>query len=176
VETAISLGKSAGRIVDVGSGSGAIAVTLNLELSAGVWATDISGAALAVASLNARRLGARVDFVLCDAMSAIASRSIDLVVSNPPYVALGEEAGLQREVREHEPRVALFAGETGMEIYQRIVADAERVLRPGGRLIVELGFKACEPVCRMLGPKWEDIQVVPDLAGIPRVLSVRLRN
>jgi release factor glutamine methyltransferase len=175
VETALALGTQPGRVVDVGCGSGAIAVSLQLEMKAQVWATDISQAALAVAAENARRLSAPVRLVACDLTSALAGDSVDLVVSNPPYVALGDGDGLQREVRDFEPRVALFAGQTGVEIYERLVADAERVLRPGGSLVVELGFRACDPVRQMLGPQWEDVRIVPDLAGIPRVLAARLR-
>ncbi len=109
VETALAV-TGGGTILDVGCGSGAIAVTLSLELGRPVWATDISVAALAVAAENARRLGAQVRFLACDATAAIGNGRLDLVVSNPPYVPLEEEAGLQREIRDYEPRVALFAG------------------------------------------------------------------
>jgi release factor glutamine methyltransferase len=160
--------------VDIGCGSGAIAVTLSLEMRAEVVATDISMAALAVAAKNAKKLNARVEFVACDLASAFAPASLDLVVSNPPYVALADAPGLQREVRDYEPHVALFAGETGLEIYARLVQEAERVLRPGGALVLELGFQSSEPVRAMLGPLWQDVQVLPDLAGIPRVLSAKL--
>jgi release factor glutamine methyltransferase len=162
------------RIVDVGCGSGAIAVTLSLEMNVEVVATDISVAALAVAAKNAKKLNARVEFVACDLAAAFAPGSLDLVVSNPPYVALADAPGLQREVRDHEPHVALFAGETGLEIYARLVKEAERVLRPGGALVMELGFNTSEPVRAMLGPRWRDVQILPDLAGIPRVLVARL--
>ncbi len=175
VEAALALGDGARRIVDVGCGSGAIAVTLSLEMQAEAWGTDISAAALAVAAANARRLGAPVQFVACDLASAFGPRTMDLVVSNPPYVALSEGPGLQREVRDYEPKVALFAGETGLEIYARLATEAERVLRRGGALVVELGFKTCERVHAMLGPLWQDVQIVPDLAGIPRVLTARLQ-
>jgi release factor glutamine methyltransferase len=165
---------SARAIVDIGCGSGAIAVTLSLEMHADVLATDISVAALAVAAKNAKTLNAPVEFVACDLATALAPASMDLVVSNPPYVALADAPGLQREVRDHEPHVALFAGETGLEIYARLVKEAERVLRPGGALVMELGFKTSEPVRAMLGPLWQDVQILPDLAGIPRVLLARL--
>ena len=174
VETALRLAPDARSLVDVGCGSGAIAVTLALEMKAEVWATDISAAAIGVARENAARLGAGVGFVVCDALSAIADRSLDLIVSNPPYVAFGEAAGLQREVRDFEPHVALFAGETGLEVYEKLAVDGARVLRPGGRLIVELGYKSLEGVRQLLGPAWCDVEVVPDLAGIPRVLAARL--
>jgi release factor glutamine methyltransferase len=173
VETALAAGRGARRILDAGTGSGAIAVTLKLETQAEVCGTDISAAALVVAAQNARCLGAHLDFVRCDLTSAIAGGSVDMVVSNPPYVPLGERAGLQREVRDHEPEVALFAGPTGFEIYARLVADAERVLRSGGWLILELGYNSRDRVLAMLGPRWRDVRVAPDLAGIPRVLAAR---
>ena len=159
-------------LLDVGTGSGALAVTLQLETGAEVWATDISTAALGVARENARRLGARVHFAACDLMDAIAAATMDLVVSNPPYVPLGEREGLQREVRDWEPHVALFAGESGFDLYDRIVADAARVLRPGGRLILELGFGSLHHVTALLSG-WDDLRIEPDLAGIPRVAAAK---
>jgi len=176
VETALEVSRGARRILDAGSGSGAIAITLQLETHAMVCGTDISSAALAVAAENARKLGARVGLVCCDLMSAIAASSMDLVVSNPPYVPEAERASLQREVRDHEPDLALFAGPTGFEIYERLVADAERVLRPGGWLVLELGYKSRERVLEMFGSCWRDVRVVPDLAGIPRVLAARMEG
>ena len=174
VEVALRLGRSPGlpRILDIGAGSGALAVTLQLETGGEAWATDISPAAAAVAAANARRLGARVSVVACDLMEAIAPASMDLIVSNPPYVPLTQREGLQREVRDWEPHVALFAGETGFEIYRRIVADAPRVLRPGGWLVLELGFGSCDTVSGLLSG-WKDLRIEPDLAGIPRVIAAR---
>jgi release factor glutamine methyltransferase len=97
---------------------------------------------------------------------------MDLIVSNPPYVPLGQREGLQREVRDFEPHVALFGGVTGFELYERIVAGAERVLRPGGRLVMELGFGSRERVAAMVAG-WDEVVIEPDLAGIPRVISAR---
>jgi release factor glutamine methyltransferase len=159
-------------MVDVGTGSGALAVTLQLETGATAFATDISPAAASVAAANAARLGARVEFVVCDVLSGIAERSMDLIVSNPPYVPESSRQGLQREVRDWEPQVALFAGESGFELYERIVADAPRVLRPGGWLIMELGFGSLDHVSALLH-EWDDVRVDPDLAGIPRVIAGR---
>ncbi|PYT31387.1 MAG: peptide chain release factor N(5)-glutamine methyltransferase [Acidobacteria bacterium] len=176
VETALDVGRGARRIVDTGCGSGAIAITLQLETGALVAGTDISEAALTVAAENGRRLGARIEWVQCDLTSAIAGASVDMIVSNPPYVPLGDRAGLQREVRDYEPDVALFAGPTGFEIYEKLVADAERVLRPGGWLVLELGYTSRDRVTAMLGAGWRDVRVVPDLAGIPRVLAGRLEH
>jgi release factor glutamine methyltransferase len=174
VETALRLAGGASRILDVGCGSGNLAVTLRLEIGATTWASDISTAALDVAAGNALRLGAPVSFAACDLMSAFGSRSMDLIVSNPPYVPLSEAAGLQREVRDWEPHQALFAGPTGFEIYERLVYDAARVLRPGGWLMMELGFSSREGVAAMLSGHWREVEWVPDLAGIPRVLAAAL--
>jgi release factor glutamine methyltransferase len=160
------------RVLDVGTGSGALAVTLQLETGAQAWATDISPAAAAVAAGNALRLGAPVNVAICDLMEAIAAGAMDLIVSNPPYVPIAQRQGLQREVRDWEPHVALFAGETGFEIYDRIVADAPRVLRPGGWLVMELGFGSRDYVANLLGG-WRDVRIEPDLAGIPRVIAAR---
>src|SRR5450432_1561789 len=161
------------RILDVGTGSGALAVTLQLETGAEAWATDISGAAAAVAAGNAAQLGARVEVVVCDLMEAIAAGSVELIVSNPPYVPEAQREGLQREVRDWEPPVALFAGASGFALYDRIAADAPRVLRPGGWLIMELGFGSLDHVRGLLAG-WADLRIAPDLAGIPRVIAARV--
>jgi release factor glutamine methyltransferase len=175
VEVALDLARGARSVLDIGTGSGALAVTLQLEMGAETWATDISAAALRVASRNAESLGARVQFVACDLMEAIGGASMELIVSNPPYVPFTDREGLQREVRDFEPHVALFGGLTGFELYDRIAADARRVLRPGGWLVMELGFTSLNHVQALLA-EWADVRVVPDLAGIPRVIAARARS
>jgi release factor glutamine methyltransferase len=172
VEVALEVARGARRLLDIGTGSGALAVTLCLEMGAETWATEISPAAARVAAGNAARLDAPVHFVVCDLMEAIAEGTMDLIVSNPPYVPVAQREGLQREVRDFEPHVALFAGETGFELYERIVAGAPRVLKPGGWLIVELGFTSLDYVQALLSG-WDEWRVVPDLAGIPRVIAAR---
>ncbi|MBS1829236.1 MAG: peptide chain release factor N(5)-glutamine methyltransferase [Acidobacteria bacterium] len=176
VETALRLAPGARRIVDVGCGSGAIAVSLALEIAGSqVAACDISLDALRVAERNAASNGAHVAFVQCDLLSAVASGSMDLVASNPPYVPEGDEANLQREIREHEPAVALYGGPTGNEIYARLIPQAERVLRPGGWLILEMGWRSLDVVKAMFGEGWHNVEDVADLAGIPRVLAAQRR-
>jgi len=173
VEAALKIIRPDNTVVDVGTGSGAIAVTLAIETGALVIATDISEAAVRVAAANARRLSTCVRFVTSDLASTLRHRSVDVLVSNPPYVPSTDQSGLQREVRDFEPHVALFGGPTGLEIYERLIVDARRVLRPRGWLFVELGYNSVEPVQNMLGAKWSDIAIQHDLAGLPRVLAAR---
>jgi release factor glutamine methyltransferase len=174
VEIAIQRLTRGSRIVDAGCGSGAIAVSVALELNSPVVACDISRAALEVARHNAKALGASVDFLAADLLSPFAARSFDAVLSNPPYVPLHAREGLQREVRDFEPEVALFGGPTGNEIYARLVVEAARVLKPGGLLMVELGFGSLDAVLGMTQTGWQDVTVAGDLAGLPRVLTARL--
>ncbi|HEX3875449.1 MAG TPA: peptide chain release factor N(5)-glutamine methyltransferase [Bryobacteraceae bacterium] len=174
-EAAIELARihSAQSILDIGTGSGALAVTLALETRAPVVAaTDLSPAAAAIAKKNASSLNAAVSFAVCDLASAIADHSVDLIVSNPPYVPLSQRHSLQREVRDWEPELALFGGERGFDLYERIILDAPRVLRPGGWLVLELGF-GCEPHVSSLLSHWREVRIQPDLAGIPRVAIAR---
>jgi release factor glutamine methyltransferase len=171
VEAAIARIKPADLVVDVGTGSGSIAITLALETKARVIATDISAAALAVA--RNQQFPAGVHFLLCNLVDAFRDHSIDVLVSNPPYVPRTDQPALQREVRDYEPHVALFAGSTGLEIYERLIADAACVLRPGGWLLLELGYNSLDPVRAMLERGWSEITVIPDLAGFPRVLAAR---
>lgn len=159
--------------IDIGCGSGAIGITWRCETGAPTAATDISAAAAAVARENARRLRADVRFAVCDLASAFAARSFDLVLANPPYIPDPEGPTLQREVRDHEPAVALFGGPTGVEIYARLIADAARVLRPGGWIVMEIGYRAQDRVLALLGSAWTDTRVDHDLAGWPRVVSAR---
>jgi release factor glutamine methyltransferase len=167
------------RIADVGTGSGCIAIALAHELhNAHITATDISTPALEVARRNGIRHGVttRVDFVECNLLDALLhqSRLFHAIVSNPPYIARREAATLPREVREHEPEAALFAGETGTEIYAPLIAQAGTLLKPGGILVLELGYNSAEHVSRLLNtPEWSDFTLTNDLAGIKRVASAR---
>ena len=161
------------RVLDIGAGSGILAVTLALETSARVCATDLSDPALRIAQANAVRLKAPVEFVMCDLGSAFSDAAFDLIVSNPPYIPSADLATLQREVREWEPRAALDGGPDGLAVYRRLIPDAARLLRPGGWLILEIGATQAESVPGLLGPGWRGCSVTPDLAGLPRVVKAQ---
>jgi release factor glutamine methyltransferase len=162
------------RIVDVGSGSGCIALALAKELPhAEIHATDISPDALEIARANAARhqLERRVHFHQADLLEALKG-AFDFVVSNPPYVGESEEDQVQLEVRKFEPRSAVFAGPRGTEVISRLLPQAYKALRPGGWLIMEISGTIADDV-RKLSESWDDVQIKPDLQSIPRVVLAR---
>jgi release factor glutamine methyltransferase len=168
------------RIVDVGTGSGCIALALASELPrALLFGVDLSRTALVVASTNAVRLGMpdRVKFMESDLLARFLDDdflgTFDLVVSNPPYVAADEMDKVQREVREFEPRLALGALESNDEIYRRLFPQALQALKPAGYVVVEIGYNMRDAVVALLGPEWSEVEVRSDLRGIPRVVSAR---
>jgi release factor glutamine methyltransferase len=166
------------RIVDVGTGSGAIAIALAKELPAAeIHATDISSEALEVARANAARhdLTSRVEFHQADLLSGFSPASFDFVVSNPPYVGDSEEESVQLEVRKFEPRKAVFAGPAGVEVIERLIPQAQTVLRPGGWLVFEISGTIADSV-RSLLTDWEDVGIRNDLQGIARVAIARKTN
>ncbi len=186
-------------IADVGTGSGCIAVALASELpQAKIYALDRSTAALDVARRNAKRHGveARISFLLSDLLNCSGEALTDLglgplplgrgsdlhswqplpplqmIVSNPPYVGERDLGSIQREVREFEPREALFAGESGDEVYSRLIPQAAESMQAGGYLVLELGYDSAEAVRRLLAlPEWDAVRWLPDLAGIARVVT-----
>ena len=161
-------------VIDVGTGSGAIAVTLALASKAKVYACDLSTEALQVAQANAAKLSAKVEFLRSDLLGGIRANSMDMVVSNPPYIPLVEKDTLATEVRDHEPHMALFGGEDGLEVYRRLIAEAADILKPGGHLLMELAYNGAPGVERILEfCIWQGIEIIPDLAGHPRVISAR---
>jgi len=158
-------------IVDVGTGSGAIALALAKELpSAEIHATDISSAALEVARVNAARheLSSRIKFHQADLLAGLPPGAFDLVVSNPPYVGESEEDHVQLEVRKFEPRGAVFAGPTGLEIIERLIPQAQKALRPGGWLVFEISGTIADRIRDLLAG-WDEVAIKNDLQGIPRV-------
>lgn len=163
------------RIVDVGAGSGAIALALAKQLpTAEIHATDISPDALEVARANAARheLTSRVEFHLADLLAGFRPASLDFVVSNPPYVGDSEEDSVQLEVRKFEPRQAVFAGPTGLEVIERLITQAHAALVPGGWLVFEISGTIADRV-RSLLSGWDEVAVRKDLQGIARVAMAR---
>jgi len=159
------------KVVDVGTGSGCIAISLANALSrADVTALDISPAALEIARGNARRNGveSQIRFVTSDLLSAVQSERFDAIVSNPPYIALSEKKSLPVEVREHEPAQALFAGRTGLELYQRLIVEAAGALNLNGWLLLEIGHGQRDAIAKLLRD-WNQVEFIDDLQGIPRV-------
>lgn len=177
VEAVLSrLGPDAGRavgIADVGTGSGAIAIALAVHLpQARVTAVDLSEAALAVARGNAVRhhVADRIQFLRSDLLAGVNPATVfDAVVSNPPYVPESDRAMLHPEVRDHEPALALFAGDSGLAVYRRLIPQAERMLKPGGLLALEIGHGQSDAVASLL-EGWSPVKVLLDLQQIPRVV------
>jgi len=163
------------RIIDVGTGSGCIALALAKELRQGeILATDVSTAALEIARANAVRhqFDGRIHFREADLLGGFEDNLFDFVVSNPPYVGDSEEDEVQLEVRKFEPRNAVFAGPTGLEIIARLIPQARAALKPGGWLVMEISGAMVEGVKQLLNG-WEEIRIVKDLQSIPRVIAAR---
>ena len=182
VETVLELAREipTPRIVDVGTGSGCIALALAHELrSADIFAVDLSVEALEIAQANAARLqlDKRVRFLQSNVLEALADRrDFDFVVSNPPYVGYNEADKVQRSVFKYEPRLAVFAGDNGLVVIRPLIEQAHAVLKHCGYLAMEIGYSMRDAVLSLLSPNlWDEPQVVPDLQGIPRVIAARKR-
>ena len=166
-------------IVDIGTGSGNIALALAKELpKARIIATDVSAKALRVAGLNAQDHGLEnVAFVRGSLFSSLGGLGLegrcDFIVCNPPYVSAADWDSLPREVRDHEPRRALVGGKTGLEFIGRLIKGSPGYLKPGGHLLFEVGFGQAAAAVSMLGPGWTDVKSLADLRGIPRVIKAR---
>ena len=173
VESVLLRAPQGGRVVDVGTGSGCIAVTLKLERpDLNVFATDLSADALALAVENARRLRASVTFARTDLLGGLAG-PFDTIVSNPPYIPAKEISSLQREVRDHEPRLALEAGVEGLDAIERLLDHALPVLESNGLLAMEIGFGQADRVRTMATVRgWSEVGILRDYAGIERVVML----
>lgn len=165
------------RLVDVGTGSGAIAIAFVHDLShAAVTAIDSSEAALDVARRNAERVGFAdcIRFLQGDLLDPVAGEHFDIVVSNPPYVPEADRSTLSVEVRDYEPSLALFAGADGLNVYRRLIPQAFACLAVGGFIALEIGYDQSAAVAELLGAAgFQKTEFMPDLQGIPRVVSAR---
>ena len=184
VMTALDLAKKANRpaglsILDIGTGSGAVVVTLAKHLpKVHFMATDISRSALEVARRNSRahQVEDRIEFVESDLFGSIgAENQFDIIVSNPPYIAYHEKAGMNRTVYDFEPEIALFSGEKGTELIGRILDEAARFLKSNGRMLIEIGPAIHESVRQMAerNSTWTLLPTVYDLTRHPRVVSLK---
>jgi release factor glutamine methyltransferase len=170
-------------ITDIGTGSGCIAIALAIHLPGSrIIATDVSRRALDVARQNAQTHGVenRIEFLMGDLFRPIENHGleqrIDFIACNPPYVPASQPELLQRDVREFEPAVALYGGLDGLSFYRRLLVDALRYLEPGGYMVFELGFSQVDSVRSMVDPaRWEILELVYDLQGIPRTLTLKKR-
>jgi release factor glutamine methyltransferase len=164
-------------VVDVGTGSGCIAVTIGCECeNAQIFATDISFDALMVARANAERYGvsSRIPFTCADFLSCFKEESLDIVLSNPPYISVTDFSSLESDIRDFEPKVSLFGGEDGLNYRRKIVLQATKVLKNDGWCIIEIGANQSEKVAEIFdGVGFKDVSIVKDLAGIGRVVKGR---
>jgi len=176
VESALSVMNDDSRLCDVGTGSGCIAITLLCERpNARATALDISEPALKIARQNAEGLGVsdRLEFVRSDCFESLTEddEAFDMIVSNPPYVSADVIPGLQPEVKDHEPMVALSPGTDGLSIIRRLLAEAPRFLRKDGFMLLEIGYDQGEAIRELVDVQtWELIDIKPDLQGIPRIV------
>ena len=165
------------RIVDVGTGSGCIAIALARHLpEAKITAIDLSSKALIRASESAslNQVSPRIRLLEGDLLAPVAGERFEIIVSNPPYVPLTDRETLSVEVREYEPALALFAGDDGLEVYRRLIPAAFDALIPGGYVALEIGFGQSPVINTLLARSgFEEIEFVPDLQGIPRVACAR---
>ncbi len=171
VEAVVARADRGSRVIDIGTGSGCIAISIERERpDLRVWGVDISMAALAVAEKNRERMQSKVSFAASDALTAVRGE-FDLIVSNPPYIPEREIPSLQTEVRDHEPRLALTPGSRGTEVIERILDEARRVLRPGGQVVMEIGFGQQNVVRDLATAKHYEVErFIDDLAAIARVV------
>jgi release factor glutamine methyltransferase len=177
IETVLELARDRvpHRMVDVGTGSGCIALALAQEFpQSEVHATELSTEALEIARANAARhqLQQRIQFHQTDLLAGVEEGAFDYVASNPPYIGDWEADSVEAQVRRFEPHQALFAGPSGLEVFARLIPQAQKVLQPGGWLVMEMGRPSRDRVCGLL-KDWEEIRVTNDLQGIARVVAAR---
>lgn len=179
VEAALQLMNAGAMICDVGTGSGCIAITLLCERrDARAMAVDVSEAALEVARANARELlvQERIEFKVSDCFAALRTGEdfFNVIISNPPYVSANQLPGLQREVRDHEPLVALSPGTDGLTVIKHLLLDAPQFIRANGYLLMEIGFDQGEKVRELVDRNiWTLKEIRPDLQGIPRIVVLQ---
>ncbi|MEZ0326846.1 MAG: peptide chain release factor N(5)-glutamine methyltransferase [Fimbriimonas sp.] len=173
VESALRVSGAGAKLLDIGTGSGCIAITLKLERpDLNVIAIDVSPLALEVARHNAVELGASVEFLWSDLFERLADEQFDVIVTNPPYI--GRHEDLMPEVRDHEPELALYGGVEGDELIQRLAREAAAYLSPDGWLLTEVGHTQAAGVVRLFrNARFKSAEIVKDLSGVDRVVVAR---
>ncbi len=179
VHEALSRKSDARALLDIGTGSGCIAIALARQLpAAAVTATDISESALAVARRNAERHGVAIEFLKGSLFIPVTGRRFDLIVSNPPYIPTKDIAGLEPEVRDYDPHSALDGGGDGLDIYRRLVPEASGYLKPGGCLLMEVGIGQADDIIRLINETggYEQAFTASDPGGVTRVVGAQRRD
>lgn len=162
------------KILDIGTGSGAIAITLEKETGAKVTASDISPEALQIAQENAKNLNSEICFVQSDLFKSLDGEKFDIIVSNPPYIESKVIDTLQMEVKNQEPHLALDGGEDGLDFYRKIIREAPKHLNQNGEIIFEIGFNQAKSVSKLLKEEFINIQIIKDFGGNDRVVYAKL--
>jgi len=179
VSEAIIRQPNARTVLDIGTGSGCIAISLKKRLpNPAVTATDISEAALAVAARNAEKLAAEIEFLKGNLFAPVAGRRFDLIVSNPPYIPEKDISSLEQEVRDYDPRAALDGGSDGLDIYRLLIPESVKYLNPGGWLLVEIGIEQANEVLGLFKRTgcFAEPVIALDYGGIERVIGAQIRE
>lgn len=179
VAAALKRVPDAATVLDIGTGSGCVAISLAKSLAnAVVTATDISAAALAVASLNAAKNSAAIEFLVGSLFDPVADRCFDLIVSNPPYIPTAEINHLDQEVRDFDPRAALDGGADGLQIYRQLIPAAVKYLNQGGWLLVEVGIGQAKDVAELFNStdNYLEADIIRDFGGVERVVAAKIKE
>ena len=175
VSEALKYINSTSKVLDIGTGSGVIAVTVAKKKACNVTAVDISESALEIAKQNAKNNNVEVEFIKSDLFEAIGGRKFDVIISNPPYISEKEYQSLMPEVKDYEPRLALVAEENGLKIYKQIIKDASKHLNKNGKIVLEIGYNQGEKIKNLLEKDFEEIKILKDLQGQDRIAVARLK-
>lgn len=172
VEEVLKVARPWHKIVDIGTGSGAIAISVKKNINAKVVAVDISSAALAVAKENAKNNATDIEFLQSDLYSALKGQKFDIIISNPPYIRSKDIAGLDSDVRDYEPHLALDGGESGLDFYKRLTREMDTYLNVDGYAFFEVGYDQAQQVKSMFSDNYE-VEIIKDYAKIQRIIKAR---
>ncbi len=175
VSEALKQIKPTSKVLDIGTGSGAIAVTVAKKKGAYVTAVDISKRALKIARKNAKNNQVNVDFLQSNVFSALNNRKFDVIISNPPYISEKEYQSLMPEVKDYEPKLALVTEDDGLKIYKQIIKDAPKYLNKNGKIVLEIGYNQGEAIKNLLKQDFKDIEIKSDLQGNDRIALASLK-